>query len=152
MKKRKAVRGIASQDSWIILNHLVRNRRVNLRPLSRHQSYIINIALRHASEIAETLRYIRSNQEEVLDKYENVTKNKLIREEILVQRNHLKETSFDGAVSFEVEKELFNKPMLKDRLNEAQKSNISNICKKIVPTEKGFDNHTANLHTKKSPG
>ena len=42
--------------------------------------------------------------------------------------------------------------MLKDRLNEAQKSNISNICKKIVPTEKGFDNHTANLHTKKSPG
>ena len=93
---------------------------------------------------AETLRYIRSNQEEVLDKYEDVTKSKLIREDILVQRNHLKETSFDGAISFEVENELFNKPMLKDRLNEAQESNISNICKKIVPTEKGFDNHTCN--------
>ena len=38
---------------------------------------------------AETLRYIRSDQEEVLDKDEGVTKNKMIREEILVQRNRL---------------------------------------------------------------
>ena len=45
-------------------------------------------------ENAETLRYIGSNQEEVLDKYEDVTKNKLIRKDILVQLNHLKETSF----------------------------------------------------------
>ena len=36
------------------------------------------------------------------------------------------------------ENELFNKPILEDRLNEAQKSHISNICEKISPTKKGF--------------
>ena len=51
----------------------------------------------------ETLRYIRSNQEEVLDNYEDVTKNQLIKEDILVQRNHVKETSLGGAISFEVD-------------------------------------------------
>ena len=34
------------------------------------------------------------------------------------------------------ENELFNKPILEDRLNEAQKSHISNICEKIIPTKK----------------
>ena len=52
---------------------------------------------------AQILRYIGSNQEEVLDNYEDVTKNQLIREDILVQRNHVKETSLGGAISFEVD-------------------------------------------------
>ena len=49
---------------------------------------------------AETLRYIGSNQ---VDNYEDVTKNQLIREDILVQRNCVKETSLGGAISFEVD-------------------------------------------------
>ena len=52
---------------------------------------------------AETPRYIGSNQEEALDNYEDVTKNQLIREDILVQRDHVKETSLGGAISFEVD-------------------------------------------------
>ena len=59
---------------------------------------------------------------------------------------------FDVTISFEVEKELFIEPTVKNKLNEAQKSNISDSCKKPVLTENGFDNHTANMHTKKSPG
>ena len=42
--------------------------------------------------------------------------------------------------------------MLRNRLSKAQKNNISDSCKKPVLTENGFDNHTANLHTKNSPG
>ena len=49
------------------------------------------------------------------------------------------------------ENELFNKPILEDRLNEAQKSHISNVCEKIIPTTIGFDDHMANVHTKKEP-
>ena len=49
---------------------------------------------------AQILRYIGSNQEEVLDNYEDVTKNQLIREDILVKRNRVKETSLGGAISF----------------------------------------------------
>ena len=52
---------------------------------------------------AKTLRYIRSNQEEVLDNYEDVTKNQLIREDILVQQNRVKETSLNRAKSVEVD-------------------------------------------------
>ena len=50
------------------------------------------------------------------------------------------------------ENALFNKPIFEDRSNEAQKSHISNICEKIIQTTMGFDNHIANMHTKKSPG
>ena len=76
----------------------------------------------------------------------------MIREEVLVRRNQLNEAPFDGTISFEVEKELFIEPMLRNRLSKTQKNNISDSCKKPVLTENGFDNHTANLHTKISPG
>ena len=46
----------------------------------------------------------------------------------------------------------FDKPILEDRSNEDQKSHISNACEKIIPTTIGFDDHMANVHTKKSPG
>ena len=49
------------------------------------------------------LRYIESKKEEVLDNYEDVTKNQLIREDILVQQNRVKETSLSRAKSFEVD-------------------------------------------------
>ena len=42
---------------------------------------------------AQILRYIGSNQEEVLDNYEDVTKYQLIREDILAQQNNLIEPS-----------------------------------------------------------
>ena len=43
-------------------------------------------------------------------------------------------TSVGGKQISEIE--LFNKPILEERLNEAQKSHISNICEKIIPTKK----------------
>ena len=52
---------------------------------------------------AKTLRFAGSNQEEVLDNYEDVTMNQLIREDVLVQRNRVKETSLGEANSFEVD-------------------------------------------------
>ena len=52
---------------------------------------------------AQILRYIGSNQEEVLDNHEDVTMNQLMREDILVQRNCVKETSHSEANSFEVD-------------------------------------------------
>ena len=76
----------------------------------------------------------------------------MTREEVLVRRNHLNEAPFDVTISFEVEKELLVEPMLRNRLSKAQKNIISDRCKKPVLTENGFVNHTANLHTKKSPG
>ena len=90
--------------------------------------------------------------DEVLDKDVGVAKNKKVRKEALVRQNYLNEAPFDVTISFEVEKELFIEPMLRNRLSKAQKNNISDSCKKPVLTENGFDNHTANLHTKNSPG
>ena len=47
------------------------------------------------------------------------------------------------------EHELFNKPILEDISNEAQKSHITNVCEKIIPTTIGFDDHMANVQTNK---
>ena len=46
---------------------------------------------------------------------------------------------------------LFNKSILEDKSNDAQRSHISNICEKITQATIGSDEHMPNVHTKKSP-
>ena len=36
---------------------------------------------------------------------------------------------------------LVNQPILEDKSNEAQRSHISNVCEKIIPTTIRFDDH-----------
>ena len=50
------------------------------------------------------------------------------------------------------ENALVDKHILEDNLNEAQKSHISNVCEKIIPTTIRLDDHMANVHPKMSPG
>ena len=112
---------------------------------------------KHDSQFKKTEQLSESHlkfciNDEVLDKDVGVAKNKKIRKEALVRRNHLNEAPFDVTISFEVEKELFIEPMLRNRLSKAQKNIISDRCKKPVLTENEFDNLTANLHTTTSPG
>ena len=47
---------------------------------------------------------------------------------------------------------LVDKAILEDKSNETQKSHISSVCEKIIPSKIGFNDHMATEHTKNGSG